>query len=220
MNTQKISFKVPPDLWAAFTNQTNSLFLTRAPFLNHMIDREIPELAKDLAGRSLSSMAKRYISSELQRNGAKSVNIEIAASTAAKLNQVVRDGNLVRDAFLCRLIIFLRGNPHLLKYLEVPLTVGRGFSNSGLEGMPTSPLKAMEAVRDDPLYYIRDHLQSRGDGIYDIALPRTFDWAACFLEDAVIPKTNAFKADAKLAEQFELLEANAFANPSNQGDAK
>ena len=54
MGLQKISFKVPPGLWESFSKQAGSLFLARAPILNHMISREAIELAADLAGKRLS----------------------------------------------------------------------------------------------------------------------------------------------------------------------
>lgn len=213
MGLQKISFKVPPALWQNFAAQANGLFLSRAPFLNHMIARETPELAADLDGRELSVVAKRHISGMLKRQGATSVNIEVEQSTAAALNDVVHKCNLVRDAFLCRLIIFLRGSDALLKYLEVPRKVGgRSFVNS-LEDMPTSPMKAMEAVRDDPLFYIRHHVaENWSTGIYAVPLPRDLDWTACFIEDKDITGTKEHKtAKRDTAEMFDLLESTAFA---------
>lgn len=212
MDQPKISFKVPPGLWHSFTEQTRGLFLTRAPFLNHMISAEVVHLRNDLAGRTLSLRAKRHISGALKRQGANdnSVNIEVEQSTADQLNEVVRKCNLVRDAFLCRLIVFLRGSDSLLKHLEVPLEVrGKG----SLEAMPTSPLKAMEAVRDDPLFYIRHHVKANWDlGIYTVPLPRNLDWMACYLEDKDVPGTKANEEDKRsMAELFALSEADAFA---------
>ena len=220
MGLQKISFRVPPGLWQAFALQANQLFLSRAPFLDHMIARETPHLAEDLAGRKLSVAAKRHISGMLKKEGAQtaSVNIEVTRETATALNQIIRDSNIVRDAFICRLIIFLRGSDSLLKNLGVPLEVKTNIHGSGhitgLEAMPSSPLKAMEAVRDDPLYYIREHVTNNwGTGIYTVQLPRALDWAACFIEDKDVPGTEAYKVDQRLsAEMFALLERDAFAN--------
>jgi hypothetical protein len=213
MELQKISFKVPPGLWQSFAKQTSGLFLSRAPFLDHMIARETQELAADLGDHQLSMRAKRHISGMLKRQGATSVNIEVAKATASALNEVVRDRNLVRDAFLCRLIVFLRSSDALLKYLEVPSTVGGMFSRGNLELMPSSPLKAMEAVRDDPLFYIRHHVgESWECGIYTVQLPRKLDWTACYIEDKDIPGTKAYKEDQRLtAEMFDLFEKEAFA---------
>ena len=210
MALQKISFKVPPGLWESFSRQASGLFLNRAPFLNNMIAREAGELAEDLGQRQLSLRAKKHISNMLQERRAKSVNIEVEQSTARALNEVVREANLVRDAFFCRLIIFLRSTDELLKYLEIPREA-RTFGNN-LEGMPSSPMRAMEVVRDDPLFYIRHYVKERWDcGIYAVRLPSELDWAACYIEDKDAPGTKAYKEDQRQsAELFELLEAKAF----------
>lgn len=216
MSLAKISFRVPPGLWQRFAEQAKDLFLNRAPFLDHMIQRELPELERDLGERRLSTQAKRHISGELKRQGAKSVNIEIDSSTAAELNRVMRDRNLVRDAFLCRLLIFLRSTDTLLGYLDVPTKVKESihYQNGviGLEAMPTSPLGAMEAVRDDPMFYVRNYVEHYWScGIYRVPLPRSLDWAACFLEDKDVPGTKAFKDDQReSAELYEALERDAF----------
>jgi len=212
MSFQKISFVVPPGLWESFAAQANTLFLNRAPFLNHMISKEIPELTTDLAGRRLSTASKRYISGLLKKQGAKSVNIEIETQTAQSLNYIVDDFNLVRSAFLCRLIIFLRSSDALLRFLDVPTSVGGRILSDGLPPMPSSPMKAMEEVRDDPLYYIRHHVrENHGTGIYGVQLPRELDWCACFLEEKDVPGTRAFKEEQRAsAELFELFENNAF----------
>lgn len=222
MTPQKISFKVPPELWQSFSVQARDLFLSRAPFLNHMIATEVPHLKNDLAGKSLSLRAKRHISGMLKKQGAKSVNIEVEQNTAEQLNDVVRECNLVRDAFLCRMIVFLRGSDALLKYLEIPQQIDVLSSQvPGLESMPTSPLKAMESVRDDPLFYIRHHLDEfSGCGIYNVALPRKLDWMACYLEDEDVPGTPKHNKEQReqreMAEAFALIEAKAFAASPSQ----
>jgi hypothetical protein len=210
---QKISFKVPPGLWNSFKEQANSLFQNRAPFLNNMISRELLELRADLETRSLSLRAKRHISGELKRHGAKSVNIEVHTETALALKDAVRDHNLVRDAFICRLIIFLRSSDALLKFLDVPREAGgRLLGEGGLEKMPTSPMKAMEALRDDPLFYVRHYVRENWQcGIYDGALPKELDWAACWLDDKEVPGTKAHRDDKKMtAAMFEIFETKSF----------
>ena len=80
-----------------------------------------------------------------------------------------------------------------------------------LEEMPSSPLKAMEAVRDDALYYIRHHVQQNwACGIYKVDLPPALVWTACFLEDESVPGTKAQKRNEKaMAELFNALEVEA-----------
>lgn len=216
MSQKKISFRVPPGLWQRFSSQASDLFLNRAPFLNHMIKREVSELARDIGERRLSTAAKRYISAQLKRQGARSVNIEVEEATAKMLNAAVEKNNLVRDAFLCRLLIFLRSTDALLTHLEVPRkicsSIHTGTGVIGLEEMPTSPLEAMEAVRDDPLFYVRSWVEHNWQcGIYLVQLPQDVDWAACYMDDKDVPGTRAFKLEAQAtAVLYEAFETKVF----------
>jgi hypothetical protein len=200
MPAQKISFMVPPDLWQRFKEQTDGLFINRAPFMDLMISEQIPYLKEDLNGITLGASAKRYIAGMLKKMGAKSVNIEISSETAESLNQVVLEHNLVRNAFLCRLIIFLRGNEQLLRWLKVPLYVDGGWIGVGLESMSVSPMGAMQEIQADPLFYIRNHVQERhGRGLYNVRLPPNLDWAACFLDESDVPNKKNRDSQASLA---------------------
>ena len=78
---------------------------------------------------------------------------------------------------------------------------------ASLEELPTSPLKAMESVRDDPLFYIRSHLEEAGfGGIYRVNLGENFLFAACYIEDELIPGTSASnKAARESAKIWALL---------------
>ena len=211
MTKTAISFRVPEKLWDAFKTQTDELFLSRAPFLNYMVRRELNYLRDDLVGMKLSTRAKRHISGQLKRTGAKSVNIEVEPETAEALRATVAEHNLVRDAFMCRLIIFLRSTDTLLKHLEVPRYATSKGSGSYLEEMPSSPLGAMEAVRDDPLFYVRSHVQEGWQcGVYRVQLPRSADWAACYLDDELVPGTRSHRKKQKEDdEMFALVDMPA-----------
>ena len=161
---EQSSFNVPPKLWAAFKAQTDGLFLSRAPFLDYMVANELPHLRTELDGLNLSLRAKRYIAGAMKKQGPISVNIEVRPETAEALREAAQAHNLVRDAFMARLLIFLRSTDAFLKYLEVPRIATSRGTNASLEEMPASPLKAMEAVRDDPLFYVRFHVEAVHDG--------------------------------------------------------
>ncbi|HRH14977.1 MAG TPA: hypothetical protein PK225_11565 [Azonexus sp.] len=192
MNTTKITAKIHPALWDAFGNQCDALFLKKGAFLDHMIRKETVHLARDLAGKRLSNKARRYIAGELKRCGPVTVNIEVAKETAEALNTVVADLNIVRDTFINRLIMFLRGSDRLLKIIEMPTSLD-SHRYRELEGLPTSPMKVMEYVRDDPLYYIRTRLELDDDeGIYLKWLGPENHWTACYLPDRLVPGTDEF----------------------------
>lgn len=199
MPKDSISFRVPTILWDAFKEQTNRVFISRAPFLDHMVNVELKKLREDLGGLKLSTRAKRYISGELKRNDCTSVNIEMRPETARALRDATAEHNLVRDAFMCRLILFLRSTKAFQKMLEIP----RYAEERGLEGMPSSPLLAIEAVFDDPLFYVRHRLLSEcGEGVYLVGLPPYLDWAACYLPDERVPTTGAFKKEKRATEKM------------------
>lgn len=193
-----ISFNVPPKLWKAFKTQTDSLFLSYAPFLDYMVGRELRELRAELSGLKLSLRAKRHIAGAMKRTAPVSVNINVRTETAEALREATHEHNLVRDAFMSRLVIFLRSTDGFLKLLELPLVATSKGTNAYLEEMPSSPLRAMEAVRDDPLFYIRHHVEAFYEtGIYRLRLPRSIDWAACYLPDEDIPGTAAHRRQQK-----------------------
>lgn len=210
-----ISFNVPPKLWEAFKSQTDELFLSRAPFLDYMVSRELQHLRFELKGLKNSLRAKRHIAGAMKRQGPVSVNIEVKPETAEALREATHEHNLVRDAFMSRLIVFLRSTDAFLKLIEMPrVATSRGI-DTHLEEMPSSPLKAMEAVRDDPLFYIRAHVEDGYKvGIYRMPLPRRLDWAACYLADEDVPGTAAHRKQKKLDdEMFSLLSDEAPAKP-------
>lgn len=198
-----ISFNVPPKLWEAFKKQTDELFLSRAPFLDYMVASELPYLRTELSGLKLSLRAKRHIAGAMKRTGPVSVNIEVRPETAEALREATQAHNLVRDAFMARLLLFLRSTDAFLKYLEIPRIASSRGTDAYLEEMPSSPLKAMEAVRDDPLFYVRHHVEYAWEtGIYRLALPRQIDWAACYLADEDIPGTAAYRRQQKLSNEL------------------
>lgn len=211
-----ISFNVPPKLWAAFKAQTDGLFLSRAPFLDYMVANELPHLSTELGGLNLSLRAKRYIAGAMKKQGPISVNIEVQPATAEALREAAQAHNLVRDAFMARLLIFLRSTDAFLKYLEVPRIATSRGTNASLEEMPASPLKAMEAVRDDPLFYVRFHVEAVHEvGIYRVSLPRQLDWAACYIADEDIPGTSAYRRQQKLGnELLAMLEDTPARSPT------
>jgi hypothetical protein len=211
-----ISFNVPPKLWAAFKAQTDGLFLSRAPFLDYMVANELPHLRTELGGLNLSLRAKRYIAGAMKKQGPISVNIEVQPATAEALREAAQAHNLVRDAFMARLLIFLRSTDAFLKYLEVPRIATSRGTNASLEEMPASPLKAMEAVRDDPLFYVRFHVEAVHEvGIYRVSLPRQLDWAACYIADEDIPGTSAYRRQQKLGnELLAMLEDTPARSPT------
>jgi hypothetical protein len=168
-----------------------------------MIATELPRLRAELEGLELSLRAKRHIAGAMKRTGPVSVNIEVKPETAEALREAMKVHNLVRDAFMSRLVIFLRSNDALLDHLNVPRHINGRGSGRSLPEMPASPLGAMGELRDDPLFYVRSHIEGiHRMGIYRVQLPRQVDWAACYLADEDIPGTAAHRRQEKLTKDW------------------
>ena len=218
MNQTKITVKLHSNLLKAFDRDIDRLLLKRDAFLNYLIKTEVPYLAEEMEGRQLSTAARRYIAGELKRMGTTQVNVVVEKETAEALNAVVDRSNMVRDAFMNRVLFFLRSSDLFLQYLDLPLAVvGEEFHNL-VEQMPTSPIRAMQAVLDDPFYYLRIGARERHDsGLYLLSLPQKLIGFTCFLDDAFVPGTDGHKAMQKEVErmikEIDALESDAFAQP-------
>lgn len=189
-STRRITVKVHGAIWDKFVKQTEALFLKREAFLNSVIRSELPFLAEEMAGKQLSQEAKRYISRKFNELQPIPVNIMLDEDVAVALDQVVSETNLVRDGFINRLLVWLRSEDELLRYFRIPLTLDdREEANE----MPTSPLKAMEAVRKEPFTYIREELKKGEQGLYAVSFPDVWVGFSCYLADEDVPGTAAYK---------------------------
>jgi hypothetical protein len=173
----------------------------------------------------LSGKAKRYIAGELKRLGTETVNVTVDKSTADALKAIVDSTNIVRDAFINRLIMFLRSSNPLLKNLELPEFVTGSAFESSVDPMPTSPMKAMEAVHSDPLFYLRVAAQERHEtGLYLIDLPPKLAGFACYLDESRVPGTEAFAQAQRdvqtMLDELINMEADAFQKPVTAAEGK
>lgn len=192
MEKTKITVKIYEPLLRSFDSQLAGLCIKRDAFVNKMLRIETVELARELKGKRLSSAARRYIAGELKRLGTVPVNIVVDKAVATELNAVVQEANIVRDAFINRLIIFLRSNSKVLKALKLPEGVDQSEFNESIEAMPTSPLRAMEAAQQDPLGYLRLACEERhNSGLYLLRMSPSMDGVACYLDDTEVPGSEA-----------------------------
>jgi hypothetical protein len=219
MGQTKITVKVFRSLLAAFNKQLQVLPIKRDAFLNNVIRFETPRLSESLKGKKLSLKANRYISGELAKLGTTPVNIVVDKDVADALNKVVKQSNLVRDAFVNRLVAFLRASDELLNYLDLPLEhtgkIGSAIIIGGVA--PTSPMKALEVVFSDPLWVLHEEAKDRyGTNLYMLDLPSPkWDGLACYMDEKRVPGTKAHKREteewAQFLETFELETLKPFA---------
>jgi len=222
VNNTKVTVRVYDKLMDSFNRQADELYLKRDAFLNHIIRRETPLLAADLKGKRLSPPARKHIARSLKRLGTTTVNLVVEKATAEALNKVVEETNMVRDAFINRLIVFLRSSTYLMKFLDLPEFITRSGFKSGIEHMPTSPMKAIEAVHGDPFYYLRTAIQQRYEtGLYLIHFSPKLVGFECYLEDEYVPGTPSYEEEQKKADEvfreLDSFESDAFAKPAGAG---
>ena len=218
MNQTKITVKLHTNLLKAFDTQIDQLFLKRDAFLNHLIRTEVPSLAEEMEDRRLSPEARRHVAGHLKRMGTTTVNVVVDKDVADALNAVVERSNMVRDAFMNRVLLFMRSSEWLLGYLDLPQLVRDSEFNCVPDQIPTSPIRAIKSVLDDPFYYLRIGAYERHQsGLYLLPLPPKFVGFSCFLDDAFVPGTEGHAAMEKEVEQMlkeiDALESEAFATP-------
>ena len=225
MSQTKITVKIYEPLLRDFDRQLDKLFIKRDAFLNAMIQEEVQHLANDMEGKRLTLSAKRYIAGELKRMGTTPVNVVVDKATADALNSVVDASNLVRDAFMNRLIMLLRSSGALLKYLELPEFITGSEFDSCVEPMPTSPMKALEAVHADPLFYLRVACEERHKtGLYLLDLPPKLAGFTCYMDESMVPGTKAYEQMQRdtqaMLDELSIFETDAFQNSTATQGAK
>jgi hypothetical protein len=187
----KITVKIYEPLLIAFDRQLKSLFIKRDEFLNHVIKVEIPLLAKEMNDLRQSGEARRYIAGKLKKMGTRTVNVVVEKATALALNEIVESANMVRDAFVNRLILLLAANEPLIAYLNLPdFLHEEAYQRLIPRPIRTSPLPAIASILEDPLYYLRLAAEERLEsGLYRMELPDVYDGFSCYLPDENVPGT-------------------------------
>lgn len=215
MNQTKITVKVYEPLLCDFNNQIDRLFIKRDAFLNHMIKSELQHLDEDLSNIRQSDKARQYVAGQLKKLGTHTINIVVDKEVADSLNSIVKRSNMVRDAFVNRLIMLLRSTK-ALKFLGLPNKITDWHFKGIDDTLPTTPLEAMEVILNDPLYYLRQASIERNEcGLYRLSLPQKFVGFSCYLEDEHVPTTEKHremqKADADfMQEKLDSDQADAF----------
>jgi len=208
----KTTAKFFTPMWLDFDRQITSALLRRDAFLDRVIASEVKELDKELTGKRLqSAKAKKYVSDALQRMGGPNttaptqVSIVLRTETSRELKEVCKKHLVNRDAFLNRLVALLRASDKLLHRLDLPVSVSQTW-REGTQDMPTSPLKAIEEVEFNALYYLRAGCRKRHDcGLYELPFPSALAGMECYVKDEDIPGTKANVG--RLAKEQETMAA-------------
>lgn len=225
MEQTKITIKVWEKLLDQFNKNLDESFIKRDAYLNHILKTETKFLREEMKELKLSSEARRYISSELKHLGTKTINVTVDKDTADNLNDIVSKSNMVRDAFINRLMLLLTLRD---KQLEVMLKLHglRNYATHNDEPLPLSPAECLREVSNDPLYYVRsavDYEKEKGLYLTELEESKFSSGMTCYLNDSNVPGTEAYKTAQAESEKslneflsFDLSGLNSL-NTKNKG---
>lgn len=166
----KITMTIWDDLFNHFSKRLDSCFIKRDAFLNHAIRVEVDHLTKGLAGLKNSPEAKKYISASLKGMGTKTINVVVDKEVAEALNKVVKKHNLVRDAFINRLLLLLSFPQPAIKYFfgvelrsEISVHDEHKTTYHDMGELPRTFGDALEEIQKSPNFYIQEELNIHFD---------------------------------------------------------
>lgn len=187
MARSKITVKVFALLLKDFDARLRALHIKRDAFLEHVISKELPYLEKDLEGKCLPPKVRQYIARKLKRMGTVQINLLIDKATAERLNEIVSRTNISRDAFINRIIFFLRASDNLLQHFGLPSTADDAMFAGLISPLPLGYLDAISLAHRDPLLLLRLAIKKRFEiGLNLLDLPEAFVAFACYLDESVV----------------------------------
>lgn len=191
---QKVSFRISEILLARFNKEILELPLARDQFLNNLIKVECEYLAKELKGKRLTNEAKVFIADRLKgmEKGTRPVSVMLDVEVAARLNEIVDKTNIVRDAFINRVIYFFLMTDKLQKYLGLGRYVSSDINDID-ERIPLSPIKLIEEALTAPFHYLRHELAEHDEKLYLLTLEEKLVGFTCYAEYSDLPGTEKYK---------------------------
>lgn len=191
---QKVSFRISEILLAKFNKEILELPLARDQFLNNLIKIECEYLAKELEGKRLADEAKVFIADQLKsmEKGTRPVSVMLDVEVAERLNIIVKNANIVRDAFVNRVIYFFLMTDKLQRYLGLDRYVSCD-SNNFDERIPISPIKLIEEALAAPFHYLRNELAEYDRNLYLLTLEEKLVGFTCYAQYSDLPGTEVYK---------------------------
>lgn len=200
----KISFTHYGKLWDQLNLKIESLFLRRDQFLDHIISTQLADLRTQMRGKVLSEAGREYIRRKVEETARKfalperptTMSLVLRQSTIDLMNKLCEEHNIVRDALLNRIALFLLSPDAFLKReldIESRLSIG---GTSGDSSLPASPLEALKEVMSTSMYFLTCEIVDGdlGTGIYDVMLSEAFHGFECYLPEEQVPGTDAYLA--------------------------
>lgn len=116
METKRTTFKVWAPLAKSLEERMEQAFLRRDGFLNNLISQEIDVLIHECQN-SNSPEAAVYIQKMLKSMDLTTVSMSLHPDLIERLNQTCTSKNIIRDAFINRLILYIVASPQLISHI-------------------------------------------------------------------------------------------------------
>jgi hypothetical protein len=207
MSTTKITIRLLDVLNRRLKRDLLSCFIKRDQFVSHLIKSQLPSIQIALKDKHLSSRAKSFISNNIKKESTL-VNLQIDKDIASELTRIVKEGNLVRDALINRIIFFAVADHKVLKTMRIPTTVEEVSSLSNyLPSLPIAPIKLMQEVTIDPFYFLNEAFQTvHSESMYLIDFSdfnfnddlKKISCLSCYLDESQILDNEEFENLLKL----------------------
>lgn len=163
---KEISVRVADVLAEMLKDKCKVNFISRDGFLSSILDKEADKLYDVIKNKEFNrhtDSARKSIE-RLWRNTKKvTLNLRVSQDCFVTLERLKHEHNVVRDAFINRILLFLVAPDKLLTELDV-------FSEERHVRVPLSPLLAIEEVLTDPFFELESQLKEQG-GMYGVDIP-------------------------------------------------
>lgn len=167
--TRKILVSVWNPVLEKFRTKVEAACLRRDAFLDRVVQGELDALAAE-DGPANSPEAKRCIEEHFTQLLRKPVGITLATDTIARLDQICNDKNVVRDAFINRILFCLVADRRMLEVLfpieEYRDQVFPDWEAPG-HGSLWRPIETMIELTDEPFAFIRECLARAREDLDD-----------------------------------------------------
>lgn len=153
----KIMVRAWPVVLDDLDKRVEAVCLRRDAFLERVISREVEFLSKEVRIPN-SDAARRCIEDNLNLLDCRSVNLTLTEPTVTRMEEVCREKNIPRDAFINRVLLCLVAPPSVLDVIfhvrELKEEVLEEWETPGLSSL-WSPLRTMAEFVEDPFWFVR-----------------------------------------------------------------
>jgi hypothetical protein len=170
-NKTKVNVRMWPQVTQALHRDLRDIPVRRDGFLNALLTREIERLAEEVHFRTPDE-ARARIKSLFRELKPEPLTIVLDRTLVARIDQVLRERNISRNAFINRVLFFLVAKPQHLKLLDLAF-------DWRVETL-VKPLEEIWSNLTDPFFNLRS---ANGEKFYSLFIQEeriAADWPSLF----------------------------------------